>query len=76
MRAIDAALGDAARPPQPGADPFSLGDAEATAGILEDAGFDGMRFQDVREPVLYGPDVDAALAVVRAFNTPARRSRA
>ena len=31
-RAIDAALGDAARPPQPGADPFSLGDADATAG--------------------------------------------
>ena len=40
-RAIDAALGDAARPPQPGADPFSLGDPEATAGILERAGFDG-----------------------------------
>jgi SAM-dependent methyltransferase len=66
-RAIDAALGDAAQPPQPGADPFSLGDAEATAGILEGAGFDGMRFEDVREPVLYGHDVDAALAFVRAF---------
>jgi len=48
-RAIDAALGDAAQPPQPGMDPFSLGDAEATAGILESAGFDGMRFADVHE---------------------------
>jgi SAM-dependent methyltransferase len=66
-RAIDAALGDAAQPPQPGADPFSLGDAEATASILEGAGFDGMRFEDVHEPVLYGPDLDAALAFVRGF---------
>src|SRR4051794_8794217 len=60
-RAIDAALGDAAQPPQPGADPFSLGDAEATAGILEGAGFDGISFEDVDEPVVYGPDLDSAL---------------
>jgi SAM-dependent methyltransferase len=66
-RAIDAALGDAARPPMPGADPFSLGDAEATASLLEGAGFDDVRFGDVREPVFYGPDVDAALALVRGF---------
>ena len=66
-RAIDSALGDAAQPPQPGADPFSLGDAEATAGILEGAGFEGVRFEDVHEPVLYGPDLDAALAFVRGF---------
>lgn len=65
--AIDAALGDAARPPQPGADPFSLGDAAATAGILEAAGFDGIRFECVHEPVFYGHDVEAALAVVRGF---------
>ena len=71
-RAIDAALGDAAQPPQPGADPFSLGDAEATAGMLEGAGFDRVRFEDVHEPVLYGPDLDAALAFVRGFqNTSA-----
>jgi SAM-dependent methyltransferase len=66
-RAIDAALGDAAQPPQPGADPFSLGDAEATACILEGAGFDGIRFEDVDEPVVYGPDLDTALAIVRGF---------
>ena len=66
-RAIDAALGDAAQPPAPGADPFSLGDAEATARILEGAGFDGVRFEDVHEPVLYGHDLDAALVFVRGF---------
>jgi SAM-dependent methyltransferase len=66
-RAIDAALGDAAQPPSPGADPFSLGDAEATARVLEGAGFDGVRFEDVHEPVLYGHDLDAALAFVRGF---------
>jgi SAM-dependent methyltransferase len=65
--AIDAALGDAAQPPRPGADPFSLGGAEATAGILEAAGFERVRFEDVHEPVLYGHDVDAALAFVRGF---------
>jgi SAM-dependent methyltransferase len=71
-RAIDAALGDAAQPPQPGADAFSLGDADATAPILEGAGFDGVRFEDVHEPVLYGHDLDAALAFVRGFqNTSA-----
>lgn len=66
-RAIDAALGDAAQPAQPGADAFSLGDAEATAGILEGAGFDEVHFADVREPVLYGRDLDAALAFVLGF---------
>jgi SAM-dependent methyltransferase len=68
-RAIDAALGDAALPPQPGADPFSLGDAEATTRILEDPGFDALHFEDVHEPVLYGHDVDAALAFVLGFQS-------
>ena len=68
VQAIDAALGDAAQPP-PGADPFSLGDAEATARILQRAGFDEIRFEDVHEPVLYGHDLDAALAIVRGFQS-------
>jgi SAM-dependent methyltransferase len=67
MQLINAALGDAARPPQPGADPFSLGDAEATADILEGAGFDEIHFEEVHEPVLYGHDLDAALAFVSGF---------
>ena len=71
-RLIDAALGDAAQPTPPGADPFSLGNAEVTARILESAGFDDVRFEDVHEPVLYGRDLDAALAVVTKFqNTSA-----
>jgi SAM-dependent methyltransferase len=67
VRAIDDALGDAAQPSPPGADAFSLGDPEATARILEGAGFDGVHFKDVHEPVFYAHDVDAALAVVRGF---------
>jgi SAM-dependent methyltransferase len=65
--AIDAALGDAAQPPPPGMDPFSLGDAKATACLLEGAGFDAVQFEDVHAPVHYGHDVDAALALVRGF---------
>jgi SAM-dependent methyltransferase len=64
VRAIDAVLGDAAQAAQPGADAFSLGDAEATAGILERAGFGDVHSADVQEPVLYGHDLDAALAFV------------
>src|ERR671923_2625463 len=68
-RAVDAALADAAQPPPPGADPFSLGDAESTARILEGAGFEGVRFEDVHEPLLYGHDIDAALAFVKGFQS-------
>lgn len=68
-RAIDDALGDTAQPAQPGADPFSLGDAETTAAILEGAGFEGMHFADVHEPVLYGHDLDAALAFLLGFQS-------
>lgn len=68
-RLIDAALGDAVQPTPPGADPFSLGDVEVTARILESAGFDDVRFEEVHEPVFYGPDLDAALAVVTGFQS-------
>jgi SAM-dependent methyltransferase len=61
------ALGDAAQPPSPGADPFSLGDADAAAHLLEHAGFYGLRFEDVHEPVFYGHDIDDALETVRGF---------
>jgi SAM-dependent methyltransferase len=66
-REIDAVLGDARQPPAPAADPFSLGDRAATARLLEGAGFDGIGFEDVNEPVFYGRDLEAALAVVRGF---------
>jgi SAM-dependent methyltransferase len=65
---IDAAVGEAAQlPGPPSADPFSLGNPEATTAILERAGFDELRFQDVHEPVLYGHDITAALKFVRGF---------
>jgi SAM-dependent methyltransferase len=67
VRAIAAALGGAPQQPPPGADPFSLGDPEATAKLLEGAGFADVRFEDVHEPVLYGHDLDAALAFIRGW---------
>jgi SAM-dependent methyltransferase len=66
-QAIDAGLRDTAQRPQPDMDPFSLGDADATTLLLEGAGFDGVHFEAVHEPVLYGHDLDAALAFVRGF---------
>ena len=65
--AIDTALGSAAELPPPAADPFSLGDAEATTEMLERAGFQAVRLEDVHEPVLYGHDIDAALEFVCGF---------
>jgi SAM-dependent methyltransferase len=66
--AIGAAIGAAAeRPPPASADPFSLGDAQATAEMLELAGFEAVRFEEVHEPVLYGHDIDAALEFVCGF---------
>jgi SAM-dependent methyltransferase len=62
--AIDAALGVAAEPAPPAADPFSLGDAAASTRMLERAGFEAVAFEDVHEPVLYGHDIDAALEFV------------
>jgi len=58
--------GPAAVAPE-GPDPFSLADPPTVAGILEAAGFGGVTFTDVREPVYYGPDVAAALGWVRGF---------
>jgi SAM-dependent methyltransferase len=50
-----------------GPDPFSLADPRAVKEILQAAGFAGLAFTDVHEPVYYGPDVTAALDWVRGF---------
>jgi ubiquinone/menaquinone biosynthesis C-methylase UbiE len=50
-----------------GADAFSLADPAAVTEMLEAAGFAGVEFTDVHEPVYYGPDVAAALDWVRGF---------
>ena len=50
-----------------GPDPFSLGDPQVVTGILEAAGFGEVAFAEVREPMYFGPDVDAAFAWVSGF---------
>jgi ubiquinone/menaquinone biosynthesis C-methylase UbiE len=47
--------------------PFSLADPSTVKGLLEAAGFTGVTFTDVHEPVYYGPDGTAALDWVRGF---------
>jgi len=50
-----------------GPDPFSLADPSTVKEILQAAGFAGVAFTDVYEPVYYGPDVAAAVDWVRGF---------
>jgi ubiquinone/menaquinone biosynthesis C-methylase UbiE len=68
--AIHQSLGAAEVPvtiPSGGPDPFSLADPPTVTEILKAAGFDDVAFEDVHEPVNYGPDVAAALDWVRGF---------
>ena len=67
---IRQSLGPAEEPvavPSGEPDAFSLADQPAVKQILEAAGFAGVSFADVHEPVYYGPDVAAALDWVRGF---------
>jgi SAM-dependent methyltransferase len=48
-------------------DSFSLADPPAVKELLEAAGFAGVAFTDVYEPVYYGPNVAAALDSVGGF---------
>jgi SAM-dependent methyltransferase len=50
-------------------DPFSLGERTTVEAILGAAGFGQVTFTDVREPVFYGPHVEAALEWVRGFTS-------
>ncbi len=50
-----------------GPDPFSLAHPPTVNGILTAAGFVGIAFTGVQQPVYYGPDVATALAWVRGF---------
>jgi SAM-dependent methyltransferase len=52
-----------------GPDPFSLADPPTVTGMLEAAGFTGVTFTDVHEPVYYGAGVSAALDWVRGFRS-------
>jgi SAM-dependent methyltransferase len=64
---VDRIVGAGDDPAAP--DPFSLGDPTTTTAILEAAGFAGVAVTDVRRPVYYGPDADAALAWVGGFTS-------
>jgi SAM-dependent methyltransferase len=50
-----------------GVDPFSLGEPRVTERILDRAGFQDIRFDDVHEPMFFGSDESEALAWVRGF---------
>ena len=53
------------QPPPPGAPgPFALADPARVDGLLRTAGFTDVRIDDVREPVLFGPDPVAARDVM------------
>jgi pimeloyl-ACP methyl ester carboxylesterase/SAM-dependent methyltransferase len=84
-RAICQALGAPSPASMPGPDPFSFGDPRTAEGILAAAGFTDVDFDDVHEPVLYGPDVATAFDFVLGLRDtreqlaaldPARRWRA
>jgi SAM-dependent methyltransferase len=64
--AIDAALSPGKRTPGPahGANPFSLAQAAEVESILGAAGFSDVGFEDVHEPVFYGPDAKSAYEIV------------
>lgn len=67
----EALAGDNPPPPPPtdGPHPFSLADPAVAEGILTAAGFAGISFTDVREPVYYGPDPAVAFDVVRGLRS-------
>jgi SAM-dependent methyltransferase len=56
-------------PPAAGPSPFSLGDPATASGILAAAGFTGISFTDVHEPVYYGPDPAVAFDVVSGLRS-------
>jgi SAM-dependent methyltransferase len=64
--AIDAALSPGKPTPGPahGANPFSLAQPAEVESILGAAGFSDVGFEDVHEPVFYGPDAESAYEIV------------
>jgi hypothetical protein len=55
--------------PEPsGSSAFSLGDANTVESILRATAFVEVAFEEVREPVYYGPDVESAVGFVSRFS--------
>jgi SAM-dependent methyltransferase len=69
--AIDRALGEVPVAAA-GTDPFSLGEPATIRRLLSAAGFEPVTLADVRVPVYYGRDVDAALEFVTQFSDVSR----
>jgi ubiquinone/menaquinone biosynthesis C-methylase UbiE len=67
-RSLEAADGPAAGAGA-GPDAFSLASQATVTEILRAAGFAGVAFTDVGEPVYYGPDVAAALGWIHGFTS-------
>jgi SAM-dependent methyltransferase len=67
VAAIHEALTGGRSAPVADAGAFSLGDPAVADGVLTAAGFTGVRVAEVREPVYYGADPDAAVDAVRTL---------
>src|SRR6266852_8181411 len=69
--AIEAALSRGKPTPGPahGANPFSLARPAEVESILGAAGFSVFGFEDVHEPVFYGPDAESAYQIVCSMST-------
>ncbi|TDV56504.1 class I SAM-dependent methyltransferase [Actinophytocola oryzae] len=70
VAAIQGALAGDDPPPVPAArvDAFSLADPAVVDAVLTSAGLTEVAVTDVREPVYYGADPDAAVAAVRSLH--------
>jgi SAM-dependent methyltransferase len=67
---ISSALADGRRLPAPAAvDPFSLADPATAEHLLTAAGFTRLQITDIREPVYYGPDTEAACSAVLSLQS-------
>jgi SAM-dependent methyltransferase len=63
------ALADGPTPPTLAADPFSLADPGTAERLLAAAGFVHIQVTDVREPVYYGPDAEAACNAILSLQS-------
>jgi SAM-dependent methyltransferase len=66
--AVRRSLAGPERPATAGPDAFSLAEPSTVERVLVAAGFTGVAFTDVHEPVFYGPDATAGLDWVRGFS--------
>ena len=65
--AIQEALDPETTGPAASGKAFSLGEPSVTSGLLETAGFTAIEFNEITEPVYYGPDPETALATIQTF---------